>query len=472
MNDDLDDAGRADELPENLFQAGEAEACAAAPASLDAFPLGVLPGACSELLSAFSHVVSGQVEFAIAPFFAVLSTALGPRIEVRVRDWVACPMLWLCTVATSGSGKSPTAKLILTPIREADGELARLHREARREGTVSKPRRCCYVTDLTMAGLIDELERAQGHGLLVHSDEIANLLHSFVPGTHGRRERSQWLSLWGRDSIRQARRTAYAAEVEQPFAAVLGGTQPRLLRSLGVGDHDGASARFLWVHGVAKPHGLGEGAGLEALTEWKRLVSAAFGLAPAEVPLSEQAANVLDQKSLGWSTTAHDLDEADRALESYALLKAGEYCLRLAALLWGTEAALHSLGRWARPEPQVSAPLLERAAVLTDWFMRGAYRTARLLREPPPRQATGARPLDRELVERLRLALKFGAQETRKASDWGEQLGLEASPSALGRAFRRMSLEQLHGLSIRQAPRSTDRGWEVTREADDGEGDQ
>src|SRR5262249_8932330 len=163
---------------------------------------------------------------------------------------------------------------LIAPLHAEDRRLGDIHKSARKayarelrdwnrakKGDTGEkpdePLRCrAAITDVTSEGIAAALA-ASPRGLLVHSDEIAQLLNPMDPyPARPGRGRATFLSLWSGTRIAEARKTAKESEAEDPFAVIFGGIQQSVLCKLQLEDGDGLCARFLFSVVRGKPGGL------------------------------------------------------------------------------------------------------------------------------------------------------------------------------------------------------------------------
>lgn len=464
---------------------------------LPELPVDTLPPIFQEVAREFAAGFSSPVELAVLPMMAVAGAALGPR-------WVCGPdgilrpaSVWPVAVAPASSGKTPTAGPVLAPLVALDrrlrdryeDELAawkaqnRSRRAAARKGPADDDedppptRRRLLVTDTTPEALLGVLQAAEGHGVLLHTDELPTLLGSMDGYRNsGRSGRGMWLSLWSGTAVRSVRKQSDSAEVDRPFVAVYGGVQPSVLRALELSDGDGLCSRFLWAHVAPRVGGLGGGVADEVAGTWRRAVEFAASDAGSDVqriaPRSP-AWEVFDRHLRDWRERAVDLETAGMGLSASFYGKAGDYLARLVALLHGLDAMAEAIDRGANDlEPllrrSVPAASVERAARLLAFFIDHGLETARLVTSRAPRETDALGEDDQRFAIALRTLVATGPVID-TPEGWRRRLGgvglLVSDPMSLGHRMRRLSARPVAGLKVQRARShgkdGKERGWEV-----------
>ena len=461
-----------------LLQAGElpldpAEGCEPfvpegereADPTKERLPLELFPAWFSAVVRAIAATKNAPEELAAVPCMTAVASALGPTWFCGPKSFSRSPAIWGAVVAPSGNAKSPTARGAFKEVKRYDRKL--------REEQESAPdaplrRRRAFVTDTTVEALVAELQLAEGHGLLVLSDELDRLLGGLDGQAGGRRGRPAWLSLWSGEAIRLTRKTSDSAEVDNPFVVVFGGVQPSVLGRLKLQDGDGLAARFLWSHAVGRAHRLGQDLPLWAAERWRQAMELAYAHgASANQPFCPAGREVLSDSLLRWTGRANELEAAGLGLMASVYGKAGDQCVRLTALLHGLDAIGESIGGAPMIGSEVPSGTVERAVALTDYFMRQGQETVRLV-TAPDEQAQDSKSYHQDLAvaEALKKLVGRGAVEDLTAG-WARRLvaaGVELkgdAPKLVGRSFRRLAALQ-DGLVVERCQRTAKgRKWRI-----------
>lgn len=373
------------------------------------FPVHALPPVLRQFVVEVAESVDCDPAFAALPAVVVAGAAVGAALVVRSkRGYEQPPLLWLCTVGDSGTGKSPALKpaadrafAIDRVLKEAF--LAALQRyqaelEAWKNAEDADPddkpvrpvRERFAVIDATIERLTVETTTSP-RGLVVVRDELDGWFGGFAryKGKGGGSDVPNWLSMYEAGPVRYMRRTGEPKEVEadRAFVAVCGGIQPDILKAT-LSDPaflaSGMAARL----GFAMPP--------KACPRWSdRELSADTERAFAHVldrlralpfdPLDGPGRVSLDVVALArfkrlndeFAATAEDLDGGPMAA---VLPKAVRFALRL-ALVWhcvreaaeGRDPGLGSVGDEA----------MAAGEELARWFVHEAERVYAVLGERP-----------------------------------------------------------------------------------------
>ena len=244
------------------------------PPTPPALPLEVFPEEVRAWAAALAGAMAVPADYVTAAILGVAAGALGATFRLELEPgWVEAPRLWVALVGSPGAGKSPVMQRIAAPLWEAHERAVRAYEvqlaeheqalaeweEERREWRKSEPatepparpeppvKRWLVVTDTTREGLAAVL-RDNPAGVLVFADELAGLVRDW---TRYRDDggRQAWLALWSGAPLHVERKSAGHTFVAQPFVALLGGIQPRVVRALAPLDgDDGLLSRFLFAY--------------------------------------------------------------------------------------------------------------------------------------------------------------------------------------------------------------------------------
>lgn len=463
-------------------RAGEAQ-----PDPLPAFPESALPAAVLGIAREFARGVESPLELAVIPLLATASAALGPRWRVgATRGWVRAPFNWFALCAPSGSGKGPSARPVLEPMVTLDTQLREEHElavtawkaecsDSKRGEHPDRPiRRRVLVTDATIEALLGVLSASDGHGLLLHSDELRTLLDG-LDGyrARGAQGRGAWLTMWDGAPVRVVRKVAEGAEADRPFLAVLGGVQPSVLPQLELKNEDGLCPRFLWTHVACGERGVGHGARQEVQDLWRRMVQASSQhRAHDPMPWAPEGVALLDTRHREWTRQANELDEAGMGLQAGFYGKAGEHLVRLVSLIHGLDQLAEAFADPFDPgtlrAPPVPVATVERGLALLDFFLAHGMHTARLVGgRHKEAEAAHAASRDAALVEALGRVVHVGQELRETASELQERLaavGHQVSAESLGLALVRLETEPPPGaLRVRRLPRrGSGRPWQIS----------
>lgn len=204
-------------------------------------------------------------EYVVGAILATLSASIGVTRRVRLAaDWLEYPSVWSCLVGDPGSGKTPSARKVLETTRERHGVSRRRYArdmqefEDEKQDYASKPKnqrgippkepalKNIIVSDITLEAVAHELER-NPRGLLLDRDELLGWISSFNQYKGGQgSDRDNWLSMWSCNQISVDRVNGTHIYVEDPFVAILGGTQPARITEAFKDTSDGLQDRILF----------------------------------------------------------------------------------------------------------------------------------------------------------------------------------------------------------------------------------
>ena len=373
------------------------------------FPVHALPPVLREFVVEVAHSVDCDPAFAALPALVVAGAAVGSALVVRPkRGYEQPPLLWLCTVGDSGTGKSPALKpaadrafCIDRMLKEAFQAALRKYKAdleaweaAENPDPDAKPARPVRerfaVIDATIERLTVE-STTSPRGLVVVRDELDGWFGGFAryKGKAGGSDVPNWLSMYEAGPVRYMRRTGEPREVEadRAFVAVCGGIQPDILKAT-LSDPaflaSGMAARL----GFAMPP--------KACPRWSdrelscdterafadvldRLRALPFDPqnGPGRVNLDAAALERFKRLNDEFAATAEDLDGGPMAA---VLPKAVRFALRLALVWWCVREAAE--GR----DPGVGSVGDEAMAAgeeLARWFVHEAERVYAVLAELP-----------------------------------------------------------------------------------------
>lgn len=242
-----------------------------------ALPLEVFPEGLRAWAEALAGAMAVPTDYVTAAILGAAAGALGGTFRLELAPgWVEAPRLWVALVGGPGTGKSPVLKRVLAPLWDAHGRAVRAFEEewkayeealaawereraeARKGGADPGPRpeppakRWLMVNDVTREQLIAVL-RDNPPGVVVPADELAGLVKDWARYRDDG-GRQFWLSLWSGAAIQMDRKTGGHVYVPQPFAVLVGGIQPAVLKTVAPLDGgDGLLARFLFAYPEPAP---------------------------------------------------------------------------------------------------------------------------------------------------------------------------------------------------------------------------
>jgi hypothetical protein len=458
--------------------------------ALPAVPLDLLPSGLASVVEGHAESLKVTPEYTVGPTLAALGAALGPTWRTTASGWVVCAIDWHGLAAFSGGAKSPALRVGLGPLWAEHDRLGEAHALAvealaaqpRSKGApkpVAPPRRCVVATSATPQALTKLLADADGHGLLLASDELRELIGLAAGGTKGDRPaagRCELLTLWppgGRVALHRGRGGPQGCALEARCAAlgIAGAVPTAALGASGLADPDGAFGRFLWVVAEAGERGLGRPVPLGIVARWARMVELAFASACPDadaMPWRPDALDLLDAAHRRWTREAAELGRLDLHLQASLLGKAGEHAHRLVALLHGAHALEAAAAEGVVARGPVGAETAEAGIALYERFYLPHCRRVAELVLARPEGAAVANERDRVVLAVLGRIVPEGESRTELAADWAtaivEAAGPVLSAESVGRAFGRLARAGAPGLELSRPPREADgKTWTVRR---------
>lgn len=377
------------------------------------FPVEVLPACLRDYAVEVARVVQVDPVAAVLPGLVVSAAAIGgSRVVALGDDWREPSILWGALVAESGDGKTPAAKPMLGPAREADAALqpANVEREAEfeddkrvfaanlekwkadhKKGIEAPPPRPPeppgalrrVVSDITPEAIAPIL--LANDRLLADRDELSGMLGGMGRYSDGKgaAERAQYLSMHSAEPIRIDRKTGdrRSLHVETPYLSIYGGVQPALLHNVMSGDDvaAGLPARFLWaMPPTRRQRYRKDRVRPETRDAYERAIATLYKLKPAQSEFGEPLPLVVTLSAEAEAVFGACVDRLnDRRADATgpikgALSKLRAACGRLALVLHCLRDAEGDLPIGG--ELTIDADTMHAAATLAEWFAGEAER--------------------------------------------------------------------------------------------------
>lgn len=219
------------------------------------FPTAVLPTKMRRLVEEVSGATGTDSGWAALAALVVAAGAIGNRFEVRAkRSWIEPSVLWGALIGRSGTLKSPVYRMVLDPLERIQAADYRAHQDAlaAHDAAVgTRPiARELLLGDVTIEKVAIILNENPG-GVIVCRDELGAWIggHNKYTGKHGGEE-SVWLSLYDATPATVHRVSRERVHVQRGAVSILGGIQPRILRTTFGEVHRAAGmlARFLLAY--------------------------------------------------------------------------------------------------------------------------------------------------------------------------------------------------------------------------------
>jgi len=233
---------------------GVADASAGMPTEQlewEPFPVELLPDPVQSFVAEAAVALTTDPTLVALPLLASIAATIGNRRRIELWPGYQQPaILWMATVAESGSMKTPAAKKALAFIRERQRAAFTAHRAAvaeweREQREYEKARRSgkgdadgppeeplaerVLVDDITIEALAPILAR-NPNGVLVSRDELAGWFDfDRYSGGRGGAEVARWLSCYDGEPLTVDRKLTGTLYVPEAFVSIAGGIQPAVL---------------------------------------------------------------------------------------------------------------------------------------------------------------------------------------------------------------------------------------------------
>jgi len=253
--------------------AAVAEASASVPTERlewEPFPVALLPEPVGAFVAEAAEALSTDPVFIAFPLLASAAATIGNRRRIELwSGWREPPILWLATVADSGSMKSPAADKSLAFIRARQDAAFKVFRAAladyetekrehdrasrRRDAEAAAPperpvAERMLVDDVTIEGLGPILEQNPA-GVLLARDELSGWIEGFdrYSGGRGGGEAARWLSCYGAAPLTVDRKLSGTLYIPAAAVSIVGTIQPRVLARVVGSRHvdNGLAMRFM-----------------------------------------------------------------------------------------------------------------------------------------------------------------------------------------------------------------------------------
>ncbi len=377
------------------------------------FPVHALPPVVREFVQEVAESVGCDPAFAALPALVVAGAAVGAAVVIRPkRGYEQPPLLWLCAVGDSGTGKTPAGKPAADRAFAIDRRLKdEYHTAVRKYHTdleaweagdapdpaaepVPPARERFAVIDSTIERLTVEVA-ASHRGLVVVRDELDGWFQSFAKykGKAGGSDVPNWLSMYEAGPVRYMRRTGEPKEVEadRAFVAVCGGIQPDILKATLSDPAFVASGLAARIGFAMPPKACPRWTDRELSADTERRLADVLDVlrrlpfdprnGPGRVSLDVTALARFKRLNDEFAATAEELDGGPMAA---VLPKAVRFALRLALVWWcvAEAAAGRDPGKGCVPDAAMAA-----GEELARWFVHEAERVYAVLAELPEQRA-------------------------------------------------------------------------------------
>lgn len=377
------------------------------------FPVEALPPVIGQYVSQLAEAVCCDPSFVALPLLTGLASAIGNSLRLSVkRDWSIPSILWCCTVAPSGSGKSIAPEKALRPLikrqsrlmkqfqrdmEQYETELAIYEKQSaewKKGKTDGDPPTAPVVPVCQRLIVSDSTIEALGlrlqdnpRGILANFDELAGWIGGFDRYKSGSGDAAKWLEFFsGRTSIIDRAKSNRPLIIDRASVSLFGTVQPTILRKHLTAEHkaSGLAARLLFampprqlkVYRESEVEEAVENAVngvFESLLAIEMQTNEEGDLVPAYVRLDPPAKDLFIRYY-----NRHNREQLELSEDLYsAYSKLEEAAARLALVIHGVRYALGETASLYQLDVQSMAAGIE----LCEWFKHEAKRVYGVLSE-------------------------------------------------------------------------------------------
>ena len=224
------------------------------------FPVGVLPVSLRLIVHEYKRVTGAPTDFLAGAMLTVAGVAIGNSVRSKAGQHDVIAALFMCGVASSGTGKTHPQKVALAPLQKMDKESWKAYKQAHdrwkaagadntKKNKEPEPQpKLTVLTDATPESLIP-IHESSPNALLYYRDELSGFINSFNQYSKGG-ESQMWLEIFNGSPVTQVRKKAGNARIDKPHISILGNIQPGLLPKLSANNRleDGFMHRFLFLY--------------------------------------------------------------------------------------------------------------------------------------------------------------------------------------------------------------------------------
>ncbi len=394
------------------------------------FPIDAFPSRIQNIIQVFYECYKLPPDYHCAAILAAASVAIGNAFSAYFKKKQSYPpILYLSVVGYPSSGKSPGIDFGLFPLEEIEKELREEHRDR-----IERWKEECYKASLDKKELpekpvsqdliIDDATRESINrimsnnpkGVILVQDELKAWIKSMDMYRSKGSDLEYWLKIWSGKSVKVNRTSDDVIWLPYPFASVIGGIQPGVLKDMATGGKadNGFLARILFAYPdeMIKPFQTDEEPHEKVLDLYRKMIKFLYRLPnnfetekrrgvtfakviKTHVPLSEEGKKI-------YIKFIHDYTQQYNESESEEvkgiLGKLEQYCLRFALIIEMLEFAcskapeftddLNPMGEFKEVEfleledLEISKSSVEKAIRITSYFKRTALKVIDQLDSP------------------------------------------------------------------------------------------
>ena len=224
------------------------------------FPVGVLPVSLRQIIYEYTRVTGTPTDFLAGAMLTVAGVAIGNSVRGKAGSYDVIAVLYMCGVASSGTGKTHPQTEALKPLKNIDDVSWKDYKQAHERWKLAaadktkknkepEPRpKLTVLTKSTPEAIVTQHE-ANPNALLYYRDELSGLINSFNQYSKGD-ESEMLLQNWNGSTLTHVTKTAGNARIDKPHISILGNIPPGLLPKLSANNRleDGFMHRFLFLY--------------------------------------------------------------------------------------------------------------------------------------------------------------------------------------------------------------------------------
>ena len=212
------------------------------------FPFEVLPESLRRFIFKLAETLHASPEIVTGAVLTIISGTTGNKIRVGPRqDWMVPVFLWLIIILVTGEGKSPVINSLMEIVYKLQIDFYRdylkqlseweIHKKQKKKSldfNNEKPTLRHIVTSDCTIEALGKIYSEDGHGLIIHRDELAGFILSLnqYKKKGAGDDLQKYLQLFDCKPFKIDRKTDLPLLIESCGASILGGIQPRVLSEI------------------------------------------------------------------------------------------------------------------------------------------------------------------------------------------------------------------------------------------------
>lgn len=352
------------------------------------FPLDAFPTLIQKVINNYYNANKLPKDFYGLTLIAIVGGVIGNAYVLRYKNrHLYSAVTYACIVGNSSIGKSPVLNLLLRPIFNIEKKLHKEYKERlesweienegkQKKDFTNKPTRVnLLISDATTEAICIAHE-GNLVGLISYFDELIAWLNSQNQYRNGS-DTEFWLNAWSSTSIKVNRATKDELFIPDPSITVLGGIQPKVLKSL-IRKNNKANGflyriLFAFPDDAKKPYETDNEIDDFIENDYYDVINRIYDLcrgsfnyenSKIEIPISSSGRQIYR----AWKNKLTDeINESNDDSISSLLGKIETYCLRISLILHVLEKVSEQKIDTLK-NTEVSQSTIEKAIKLSDYF--------------------------------------------------------------------------------------------------------